>query len=95
MRAVSDEIATAVHAVDPDRVDRPKARLERRQVAVDVGNDRDAIQRWPPGPVHVDQIPGDGHQCLEQVPHAVIELVANPPHDLERLPQRDRRPRQS
>ena len=48
VRAVADEIAAAVQAVDPDRVDRLKARLERRQVAVDVGDDRDAIQRWPP-----------------------------------------------
>ena len=48
VRAVPHQIAAAVQAIDPDRVDRLKARLERRQVAVDVGDDRDAIQRWPP-----------------------------------------------
>ena len=42
--AVANEIAAAVDGVDPDHVDRVKARVERGQVAVDVGDDRYAIQ---------------------------------------------------
>ena len=47
VRAVADEIAAAIDRVDPDRVDRLEARLERGQVAVDVGDDRDAVQVGP------------------------------------------------
>ena len=44
MRAVPDEVTTAVDLVDTDRVDRGEARLERRQVAVDVGDHGDPVQ---------------------------------------------------
>ena len=48
VRAVADEIAAAVDRVDADRVDRLEARLERWQVAVDVGDDRDrGLKLWP------------------------------------------------
>ena len=48
VRAVADEVPAAEQPVDADRVDRLKARLERRQVPVDVGYDRDTLQRLPP-----------------------------------------------
>lgn len=47
MRAVADEVPAAEQPVDADRVDRREARLERRQVAMDVCDDRDALQLLP------------------------------------------------
>ena len=47
MRPVPDEIAAAVHGVDPDRIDRLEARLECGEVGVDVGDDGYAIQFGP------------------------------------------------
>jgi hypothetical protein len=41
--AIADKIAPAVGRVDADRVDRREARLERRQVAVNISDDCDPI----------------------------------------------------
>jgi hypothetical protein len=40
--AVAHEVAAAIGGVDADGLDRGQAGLERRQVAVDVGDHRDA-----------------------------------------------------
>ena len=41
MRAVADQVAAAVDALDAELLDVVERRLERRQVAVDVGDHRD------------------------------------------------------
>jgi hypothetical protein len=43
VRPVADEVAAAVHALDPELVDTRERSLERRQVGVDVGDDRDPV----------------------------------------------------
>ena len=84
VRAVADQVAAAVDRVDADRVDRLEAGLERREVGVDVGDDRDALQLWPL--LRRCRSRGRcGHERLDQLPDVVVELVANPPDDLERL----------
>jgi hypothetical protein len=42
--AVADEVAAADQRIDVERLDGLKARLERGEVAVDVGDDRDAVE---------------------------------------------------
>jgi hypothetical protein len=42
VRAVADQVAPAVHVVDAQLLDARQRRLERRQVGMDVGDDRDA-----------------------------------------------------
>jgi hypothetical protein len=39
----ADQVPAAVHAVDADPVNRVAACLERRELCVDVGDDRDAF----------------------------------------------------
>jgi hypothetical protein len=48
VRAIADEVSAAEQPVDANRVDRREACLERRQVAVDVGDYRNALQLLPP-----------------------------------------------
>ena len=62
------------------------------QVAVDVGDHRDAVQLAAPfGLVHVEEI-GGGNERLDQLPHAVVELVADPPARPRSAARRDRPP---
>ena len=48
MRPIADEVPAAEQPVDADRFDRREARLQRRQVPMDVGYHRDALQLLPP-----------------------------------------------
>jgi hypothetical protein len=47
MGAVADQIAAAVDPLDAELLDARERRLERRQVAVDVGDDGDALHAAP------------------------------------------------
>ena len=85
VRAIADEVSAAEQPVDADRVDRREAGLERRQVAVDVGYHRDALQLLPPvGRCRSSRFDAR-HERFDQLPHVVVELVANPSDDLQRL----------
>jgi hypothetical protein len=47
VRAVADEIAPAEDALDAERVDARKRRLQRREVGVEVGDDGDLLRHGP------------------------------------------------
>ena len=45
VRAIADEVAAAVDALDAELVDAPERRLQRGEIGVNVGDDGDAFAR--------------------------------------------------